>query len=369
LTRRGRKKAKKAGNGSAKERKTPDSFSRDEIDFISEAIHLKVMESKGAWEGMYVYYTKVKGEGGRVGNEEEAIPDLEQNVDALSVKPSNTLTPRQRKVVKKTSTPASHSNYRGGSRKFSSQTISKTDPYGGLDPKIFFRLGVEVEKPLKSSKARRDIVAKLVAAVKEDLETIEREDKECALREEGFWRWAGKPVYYAIQRHREGLDWATGQKIAPRREGATEEEKGCDGDIDEIEDDKGEPPTRNTPRRALSWTETSLSFEEHLVNTRKLAGIEEGPATAAEADGFEDQLATPTPTLVRKPTENFEASKKVVDSNAVKNSSVIEGDDQEGGWEIVKPSKKAGKRPPPTKQEPPRSVFRKKGEPLTISVK
>jgi hypothetical protein len=367
LTRRERKKAKKAGNRPTKERKTPDSFSRGEIDFISEAIHLKVMESKGAWEGTYVYYTKVEGEEvEHVGDDEDAVQHVAQKVDALSVKQPNGMTPRQRKVVKKTSTSAGHSNFRGGSRKFSPQTTSKTDPYDGLDPKIFFRLGIEVENPLKNSKARRDLAVKLVAAVKEDLEIIEREDKECALREEGFWRWAGKPVYFAIQRHREGLDWATGQKIAPRREGVAENAAGCEEDIEEIENDKGEPPTRNTRRRGLSWKETSLSFEEHLANTRKRAGIEETPATAAEADGFEDPLATPLP--VRRTTEKPVAPKQKVDENAVKSPSVAEGDDQGRRWEVVKPYKKSGKRPP-INQEPPRSIFRKKGEPLTISVK
>ena len=367
LTRRERKKAKKAGNGPTKGRKSPDLFSRDEIDFISEAIHLKVMESKGAWEGTYVYYTKAEGEEvEHVGDDEEAVQYVTQKVDALNVKRPNAMTPRQRKIVKKMSTSAGHSNFRGGSRKFSPQTTSKTDPYDGIDPKIFFRLGIEAEKPLKNSKAHRGLVAKLVAAVREDLEIIEREDKECALREEGFWRWAGKPVYYAIQRHREGLDWATGQKIAPRREGVAEEEAGCEGDIEEIEDGKGEPPTRNTPCRGLSRTEPSLSFEEHLANTRKLAGIEETPATATEADGFENPLATPIP--VRRTTEKPAAPKQKVDENAVKSPSVAEGDDQGRGWEVVKPSKKPGKRHP-TKQEPPRSVFRKKGEPLTISVK
>ena len=55
LTRRERKKAKKSGNGTPRDKTNPEVFSTDELGFISEAIHLTKHESKGAWVGTYNY--------------------------------------------------------------------------------------------------------------------------------------------------------------------------------------------------------------------------------------------------------------------------------------------------------------------------
>ncbi|KAH8792873.1 hypothetical protein F5882DRAFT_352490 [Hyaloscypha sp. PMI_1271] len=223
MTRRERKKAKKSGNNStSKDRRSVEAFPKEELDFVSEALHLSVHESKGAWEGTYIYDHKQpeSEESGAIVDDADIDTDIDSvagQIDNLSVKSPENMTPRQRKTVKKFTSSINHSSYGGGSRKFSSQTSPKTDPFDGLDPKIFFRLGVEVEYPLKNSKTRKELVTKLVAAVKEDIEIIEREEAESAMREEGFWRWAGKAAYNAILQTRQELDWATGQKKgAPR---------------------------------------------------------------------------------------------------------------------------------------------------------
>ena len=49
LTRSERKKAKKMGMNTCK-RKNMEVFPREDIDFVSEAIHLTIHESKGAWQ-------------------------------------------------------------------------------------------------------------------------------------------------------------------------------------------------------------------------------------------------------------------------------------------------------------------------------
>jgi hypothetical protein len=224
LTRKERKKAKKAGNGSAKDRRSVEAFPREELDFISEAIHLTVHESKGAWEGTYIYDSKeqtseedksvIIGDG--VPEYEEGDAFAEQS-DSLSVKAPYEMTPRQRKIVKTFNTPISHSSFGGGSRKYTPNRDKESDLYDGLNSQIFFRLGIEVVNPQVNSKSRKEIVARLVAAVKEDLDIIIREDAESAMREEGFWRWAGKTAYDHIKRTRETFDWATGQKKGPQR--------------------------------------------------------------------------------------------------------------------------------------------------------
>jgi hypothetical protein len=224
LTRKERKKAKKAGNGSTKDRQTVESFPREELDFISEAIHLTVHESKGAWEGTYIYDSKEQPveEDKSVSIAEGALEDKEndsftEQSDSLSVKAPYEMTPRQRKIIKTFNTPISHSSFGGGSRKYTPNRDRESDLYDGVDPQIFFRLGIEVVNPRVNSKSRKELVARLVTAVKEDLEIIIREDAESAMREEGFWRWAGKTAYDHIKRTREIFDWATGQKKGPQR--------------------------------------------------------------------------------------------------------------------------------------------------------
>ncbi|TVY89740.1 hypothetical protein LAWI1_G002593 [Lachnellula willkommii] len=232
LTRKERKKAKKSGNGTSKDRRSVEAFPQEALDFISEAIHSTVHESKGAWEGTY-NYTKAESLFLTDNNssidedptEDEELEVFAEKDDSLSVKAPHDMTPRQRKIIKKFNTPINHSSFGGGSRKYTPNRGIDSDLYDGVDPQIFFRLNVEVVNPLVSSKARKDLVAKLVAAVKEDLNVIFREEEETALREEGFWRWAGKTAYDYIKKTREDFDWATGQKKGPpRREDLADDE-------------------------------------------------------------------------------------------------------------------------------------------------
>jgi hypothetical protein len=60
--------------------------------------------------------------------------------------------------------------------------------------------------------ARKELITQLIATVKLDLEIITQEDVETDMREEGFWRFAGKAAYAKIKKVREDFDWATGQK-------------------------------------------------------------------------------------------------------------------------------------------------------------
>jgi hypothetical protein len=237
VTRRERKKAKKSSNNStSKERRNVEAFPKEELDFVSEAIHLSVHESKGGWEGTYVYGHKQPDseDTSAIVDDADMGTDIESvagQIDNLSVKSPIDMTPRQRKTAKKFTSSINHSSYGGGSRKFSPRAFPKVDPFDAVDPKIFFRLGVAVEYPLRNSPTRKDLVTRLVAAVKEDLEIIEREEKESAMREEGFWRWAGKTAYYAILETRKELDWATGQKKgASRMEYLPEEDEMEDGE-------------------------------------------------------------------------------------------------------------------------------------------
>jgi len=209
LKRSERKKAKKSGMIVNNKRKKVEAFPQEDLDFVSEAIHLTIHESKGAWEGTYVYdKTPQKTERSII--EKGEAPATPGHVGGLCIKSPAELTPRQRRISKKFTNAINHSSFRGGSRKYTPKPNS--DLYDGVDPQIFFRLGIEVVNPPVSSVARKDLVSKLVEAVKADLAIITQEEEECVMREEGFWRWAGKAAYHSIMKIRQELDWATGQK-------------------------------------------------------------------------------------------------------------------------------------------------------------
>ncbi len=163
-------------------------------------------------------------------------------------------------------------SYGGGSRKFSPHhTNQRADPYDGVDPAIFFRLGIEIINPAKNSKARKDLVIKLVSSIKEDIEIIEREDKESVMREEGFWRWAGKTAYHAIAQTRTELDWATGQKKGtPRPFEFAEGEIGVEFSEDEDEPKMRdpEPIVPETPKKEIPVNESLSPVWETVVSKK-----------------------------------------------------------------------------------------------------
>lgn len=226
-TKKARKKAKKAANNKIKSKTTVEAFPREEVDFISESIHLTVLESKGCWEGTYVYNSnkdtspcsdhnndETESEIFEVEDEEDIVGEVE-DLNGLNVKAAYEMTPRQRKIIKKFTTPINHSSFGGGSRKYAPDSVKKSDLYLGVDTQVFVRLGVEVVAPLVNSKARKELVGRLVAAVKEDLDIIEREELETLMRKEGFIRWAGKTALHHMEMTRLGIDVSNFSPCSP----------------------------------------------------------------------------------------------------------------------------------------------------------
>jgi hypothetical protein len=354
LTRRERKKAKKTGNNStSKDRRNVEAFPKEELDFVSEAIHLSVHESKGAWEGTYVYdHKQPESEDSAVIDDTDMDGDTDIDgvlgqMDSLSVKSPMTMTPRQRKTVKKFTSSINHSSYGGGSRKFSPKISPKNDPFEGVDPKIFFRLGVEVAYPLKNSKTRKDLITKLVAAVKEDIEIIEREEEESAMREEGFWRWAGKTAYHAILQTRQELDWATGQKKgvprieyfpeddteleqADQKEGEVMQDEVIQTAVEAVEDDSdwqqvGKAPTTPAPKKP------SKAYVKKVAVTKKnvLKKFQPQSGLSNETELIEEEGTEDIDEMVRRYEQRLTGKRDL------------------GGWEsggISTPDKKRGGR-------------------------
>lgn len=208
-----RKKAKRLGLGPISKKPKVEAFPREETDYISEAIHLTIHETKGGWEGSYNYekHDSRDPDCDQSTPEDGEFEGVIDQTSTLSVKATgipSSLTQRQRKCAKTFSAPARHTGYRGGSRKFSPNGPS-ADPYDGVDFRIFYRLGIEIIGPIKNSVTRKELVAKLVSAVKNDIAIVIQESVETEMRREGFLRWAGRSAWDEIMKTRLDLDWVS----------------------------------------------------------------------------------------------------------------------------------------------------------------
>jgi hypothetical protein len=224
LRRSERKKAKRIGGLSAsKKLKDVEAFRRQETDFISEAIHLTVYETKGALEGAYVYGAcPPKRDEDETEPKERDAESVAESMAVLNLK-QDELTPKQKRLAKRSALFKNRTEYRG-SRKYSAIKAANTDPYEGLDPQILFRLGVKDLDPPTNSATRKELVGKLIEEIKNDLSTMAQEETETRIRETGFWRWAGKPAYHSMTENRKNLDWATGMKRANHKEYSNDED-------------------------------------------------------------------------------------------------------------------------------------------------
>jgi hypothetical protein len=263
-------------------------YSQEDMDFVSEAIHLCIHESKGAWEGTYVYTDHTR-------EEENNITD---EMSALSVKAPYQMTPRQRKTFKKYSTPVKHANFRGGSRKYTPK--AHLDLLEGVDPEILVRLGVEISKPSSNTVAGRELISKLIAVIKLDLDTIAQEKEEAKLREEGFWRFAGKTVKANMEHIRQKLDWATGQKKTSVDKGGPDLDEGSEEEFDEETSTEG-PAFEIAAEPQKGFSGISSDEKKRLVAARRPFVAKEEVFMSNEE--LMEAFKTKTPQKADKPTK------------------------------------------------------------------
>ena len=301
LTKRERKRAKKS---KAKTRRIIDVYSQDEINCISEALHGQIHESKGAWEGTYAYDNRhldaSSANTGTVGEDDEEYDEYAvqppTQASNKEYKTPNYPTPKQQKAAKKltTVTPLKQPKRRGNQQKFTPETAYKNDPYGGVNPQIFYRLGIDV-KPPSNPKIRKELIGKLIAAINNDLHVIRREEEEAVIREEGFWRWAGRNAFRNIREYREKFDWATGQKITPGQKMiAMKTEAELFGDEPEnyqIDDETEEASRQDSPE-----SEGEVSMDEG-ISARMMV---ERKDTKEVANGSEDKFVDEKEQKIKK---------------------------------------------------------------------
>ena len=70
------------------------------------------------------------------------------------------------------------------------------------------------------------VMAKLRAAIHEDIEKHENEQRDTCIRAGGFWRYCGRPVFDRMTAVARTIDWRTGQILKKQKEEGAELEEG-----------------------------------------------------------------------------------------------------------------------------------------------
>lgn len=168
-----------------------------------------------------------------------------------------------------------------GSQKPKFVNINETTRF---DVNYFARLGVKYENKSDTSKARSEIVLKLVNQILEDIEIIGREEYETQVREAGFWRFVNRAAAQNLQEAHQDFSWATGEFRKRRRPGMSSE-----GDA-----------------------ETKLGNNTAVVGSGLGAGDDPGQEVRDNENVFSDDESVPgTPSLVRSAFETLaEAAKE-----------------------------------------------------------
>jgi hypothetical protein len=248
-----------------------DIFRQEDIDNISDALHQSIHGTKAGRAGGNMHkfqHSRLGTNDGKVLEEErEDVAEGAGHNHAVrqprfpTTKQKNALSAAKRAP---NTTHFTQAKFRGNSKKYDPNSAKRIDPYWCVHPAIFHRLGIDVN-PRTNSRKRRELVAELAEAITNDLEVVAREQKEAAMREEGFWRWAGRGAYENMMEYHERFDWATGAKIISK--GGEEIAR---AEADEDEDDDLESGLEDEENDTLDGG----AQEEQLVASEEVKGVD-----------------------------------------------------------------------------------------------
>lgn len=217
LTKKQKKALRKTEKMVKQVREDLDSVTKEEIDHVSEAIHLKAHGGKSAsfadfqndedlpfGEGIcpklvadnlfFTTHQRRKYYGKSMKKSEEEVAPT----------PTSALVP----------TPVKTPRHRYGTEPrpaFKGTPSSPEDPLDLVDVKIFERLGVPVTLGGDNSKKRRDFIKKLAVLIKEDLEIDQKELDDSRMRQAGFWRFVSSETLENLVELHKGFVWSTGE--------------------------------------------------------------------------------------------------------------------------------------------------------------
>jgi len=200
-----------------------ESFTREEFDLVSEAIHGSVNKGKGAWvfkrQESVEYLTKM--------TPSNTVSTSSREIFQLSLKE------KKRMGSKPTNTPQKSAK--------AIQFNPTIDPYGDFDLQIHSKLHVKIIKLGEDTATRKDIINQLSAQITEDLHIAEMDQRERRMREEGFKRWAGRECLKKMAVSRREVDWTTGQRYDKHFTAFLQQT-----DLDDVVDDDDAPAVDGT---------------------------------------------------------------------------------------------------------------------------
>lgn len=90
-------------------------------------------------------------------------------------------------------------------------TASVSQGVSDIDPKIFERLGVQITNQRGNRKGRKEMIARLARAIRQDFEIVEKDESESKFRRASFWRYVSKGAATSLNERHMNFSWATGE--------------------------------------------------------------------------------------------------------------------------------------------------------------
>lgn len=209
MTRKERKKARKSAAHASRILET-ELITAANLEFVSGAIYIKTNKEKGA-------NMNADEENGQASKKPCPEPEDiggdqgKSKLGGYGQRVQNTMgKPRTpRKELREVTRLGKITKF---SRKDSQRSpFVASDPFHGIDPQIFERLGVQVIDVPHGSKKRQDLIKKLAIVIQEDLDAMDREERDAKIREEAFWRFVSKDAKVALTELHKQFSWATGE--------------------------------------------------------------------------------------------------------------------------------------------------------------
>lgn len=220
LSTKQKKKERKKEKVAKQVREDPQSVSKEELDHVSEAIHLKIHGSKSGsfadsngettddnlpyGEGICpqlvaenIFFTSHQRRK-YYGNLQKRATMSVEETEETPTKSSNIPTP----------TPTSTKDSKK-SKQLSPNTAE--DALALIDPKILERLGVVGIIRHDTTRKRRELVNKLASLIKEDIDIVRKEDEDTRTRQASFWRFVGSSTLENLVESHKDYSWQTGE--------------------------------------------------------------------------------------------------------------------------------------------------------------
>ena len=218
LTRKQRKDAKKLTKKAIKLKTDSTNITKDEVDFISEAIHQKIVTGKGS------NFIEDGHSPDADGEMKGVTPEILENNIAFNKFQRNKFYGKRNRTIEEARI------YGLRDSTVCKRALSKTEcvmpkkeikvnlgPVKSLDISIFDRLGIPIHVGHDNSRKRKDLIKKLAVDIQADLDVIEREESETRIREAGFWRFVNRHTLENMRDLHEGFSWSTGELVKQKK--------------------------------------------------------------------------------------------------------------------------------------------------------